>query len=398
MSPYKMIGGFIAVLSVIGVSTASEMRWFLGICLGVVNALVWGWPHYSKWQKKRGHLRIEGQRQLDAGNYAEAERLLVAAAQQMQGRRVAPGEHIALLCDIGTAQIKLNKLADAETLIQAALAQAQGADRARVLSLQADFFRASGNAAGAIAALRESIEFEKAQNQSSPSVIATRTLALANAAAESGSADTVALFAEAADLHVKALGPSHEKTAEALASHGAALLRSGDAVSAVTVLQRAQSAFAAADAVYTRSSIGATQHLAKAYLASSQPYEAVDTYEAMLSRMDRVAGVPSEDTAAARLEAGRAYLTAARYGPALESIEQALRVFEQSEHRLLASCLAAHGAALEKFGRYADAGASLGRAIEMWDRAGALASPEAREAIDRHAALSGNGSLRGALD
>src|ERR1700730_9585382 len=87
------------------------------------NFAAWAAPQVQQWQKDREFYRVEGDRQLKARNFAEAEACLVEAVAEWIERGKSPTTRIRLQLQLAEAQRKQgpSKFDDAEATIRTAL-------------------------------------------------------------------------------------------------------------------------------------------------------------------------------------------------------------------------------------------------------------------------------------
>src|SRR5271154_3341463 len=89
----------------------------------------WVTPHVKEWHRKRHQNRVEGERHLESGNYAEAERHLGVAIAEAEQRRYSIAKRNAMRLKLAEAQRQQGKLDDAERSARLAIEDA-GADGA----------------------------------------------------------------------------------------------------------------------------------------------------------------------------------------------------------------------------------------------------------------------------
>src|SRR5260370_7918863 len=87
-----------------------------------MNLCLWSWPLIAKWKKGRDAHRVEGERQLQVGNYSAAEQSLILALAEAEFRVTSAKKRASLLWSLAEAQRKQGKLPQAEQSIRQAIA------------------------------------------------------------------------------------------------------------------------------------------------------------------------------------------------------------------------------------------------------------------------------------
>src|SRR5437868_6098197 len=127
-----------------------------------VRVAAWATPHIQRWHRAQHLNRTEGERHLQARNYAEAEKHLTLALNEKHSRK-----HCAeILTQLAKVRFKLNKLTAAEESARAALPQAGGnlACRWEAVEALAEIQFAQGNTAAAIETLDAMERLEKSSS------------------------------------------------------------------------------------------------------------------------------------------------------------------------------------------------------------------------------------------
>src|SRR5262245_65181605 len=92
---YRIILVMVTVLSLI-FAGFNEIRNTLGLTVGLMNLCLWSWPLIAKWNRRRDALRVEGERQLQIGNYSEAEQSLILALAEAELRATSAKKRASL--------------------------------------------------------------------------------------------------------------------------------------------------------------------------------------------------------------------------------------------------------------------------------------------------------------
>src|SRR6266850_1382027 len=99
---YRPILMMVTVLSLI-FAGFNEVRNSLGLTVGLMNLCLWSWPLIEKWKKSRDAHRAEGERQLQIGNYPEAEQSLLLALAEAERRPVSVKKRTGMLWNLAEA-------------------------------------------------------------------------------------------------------------------------------------------------------------------------------------------------------------------------------------------------------------------------------------------------------
>src|ERR1700676_1037782 len=166
MAPYRTLLIIVTVLSFLSIAGMREIRASLTIAIVFVNVFGWSWALFDKWNKQRNRLTVEGEQDLQVGNYAEAEKSLTLAAAEAESRGASAGRPATILRNLAEAQRKQGKLGEAEQTIQraTALLSNPGHDRPQYgdcLDVLADIYRDQGNYPRAQVLLQESLSLEE---------------------------------------------------------------------------------------------------------------------------------------------------------------------------------------------------------------------------------------------
>src|SRR5881296_1448043 len=120
MLSYRTILIIVTLLSLLSVAGMRQIGSALFFAIGMINVALWSWPRIDKALKKKNAHSLEGEKQLQAGNYKEAEAALLLAVADAETRRRSSLKRAELLCRLAEAQRRLAKFGEAEaTLLQA---------------------------------------------------------------------------------------------------------------------------------------------------------------------------------------------------------------------------------------------------------------------------------------
>ena len=121
MGPYRALLIAVTVLSFLSVAGMREIRASLVVAILFINAFGWGWELFNKWNKRRNQLADQGERELQVGNYSEAEKSLALAVTEANSSGFSAGKRATILRNLAEAQRKQSKFAEAERTIQQAI-------------------------------------------------------------------------------------------------------------------------------------------------------------------------------------------------------------------------------------------------------------------------------------
>jgi tetratricopeptide (TPR) repeat protein len=377
MALYRTLLIIVTVLSFLSIAGMREIRASLAVAIVFINVFGWSWALFDKWNKQRNRLTVEGEQDLQVGNYAEAEKSLTLAAAEAESRGASAGKQAAILRNLAEAQRKQGKLGEAEQTIQKAivlLSNNPGQDRPQYgdcLDVLTDIYRDQGNYPRAQVVLQESLSLEESMPKPSPELLAKRRQKLALAYHDAGDhAAAAPHFDRALELHEQAFGPEHSETGKMLTEAGAALHKAGDHAEALLRLQRAlqiQEKTLGADAPEVTQGL---YHLALAYEDSGRLDEAAAQFERILQlRRRQVAGNELE-LAEVFFYLARVYLLLGRLAIAEEMAQSAILIMDRKPGPELASALEILAKIYERSDRLTEAAAANERARQVWSSVG----------------------------
>ena len=369
MGPYRALLIAVTVLSFLSVAGMREIRASLVVAILFINAFGWGWELFNKWNTRRNQLAVQGERELQVGNYSEAEKSLALALTEANSSGFSAGKRAAILRNLAEAQRKQSKFAEAEQTIQQAItllpdrSGQDGSQCADYLDLLADIYRDQGNYPQAQTILQESLKLEESLPKPDAERLAKRRQKLALAYHHAGDhAAAVPHFDRALELHEQAFGPDHSETGKMLSETGAALHKAGDHAEALRRLERAlqiQEKTLGGDAPEVTQGL---YHLALAYEDSGQLDQAAAQYERIVQlRRRQVAGNELE-LAEVFFYLARLYLMLNRLALAEEMAQSAILIMDRKPGPELASTLEILAKIYERSDRRKEAAAAKERA------------------------------------
>ena len=384
MGPYRALLIFVTILSFLSIAGMREIRASLAVAILCINVFGWSWDLINKWNKRRSQLAAEGERELQVGNYGEAEKSLELAAADAKSRGASATKRAAIVRNLAEAQRKQGKLAEAEQTIQQAielLPERGGSLCADCLDVLADIYQDQGNYPQAQTTLQESLNVEESLPKADPERLAKRRQKLALAYHHAGDhAAAVPHFDRALELHEQTFGPEHSETGKVLTETGAALHRAGDHVEA---LQRLERALRIQEKTLDGDAPEITQglyHLALAYEDSGHLDQAAAQYERILMlRRRQVAGNELE-LAEVLFYLARVYLMLNRLALAEEMAQSAILIMDRKPGPELAATLEILARIYERSDRRQEAAAAKERARLMSNSAGGTPHDPVRQA------------------
>jgi tetratricopeptide (TPR) repeat protein len=372
MLSYRTILYLVGGLSILAISGMGGVRWSVVVSIIGLNVCLWLMPRVLDRLQRRNTDATLGLKQLQAGNYREAEEPLRRAVGQAVQRR-SSSTQIELLWALAESQRKQGKTGEAEQSIRTAIVLLSEADttankrnKARCLDLLAELAVDGTNYPQAQQLLQESLAIEESLKRPDIEALAKRRqrLALAHVRAHDFEGATPH-FARALELHEKAFGPEHIETGKALAEIGIALERAGDFVEAVKKLERGleiQRKTLGPEATEISESVF---HLAMAYDQSGNLERAAEQFERLLRICERTVGVDSGQ-GIVLFHLSRLHLALGRLASAEEYALSAIPILEQDPGPEYAAAFETLSGIYASAGRAGDAEEARQRARSAW--------------------------------
>lgn len=314
----------------------------------------WATPYVQEWHRNRHMNRTEGERNLAARNYSEAEKHLVLAIAEAERRRYSIPKKNALELQLAEAQRGQGKLDEAARTAQAAFDRASGQPvlQAKCLETLAEIHDDRGDHPAAAKIIGDALKLDA----SDPQATARRTRLLASVRHKQGSApEALQLFEKSVALHESAYGTDHLETGNRLSELGLLYHQQGrhdDAQRCLRGALRIHEARCGAD------SHQATQDLANLAASLQQSGDldgAVAQYERAMRLKERMVGVDLEEFAEMQVTVARLYIQWHRYGPARELMAQAMGRLSRRPGPRLTAALETMADLEDASGRHAEA-------------------------------------------
>jgi tetratricopeptide (TPR) repeat protein len=317
----------------------------------------------------------EGERQLELGNYADAEKHLIQADGEVKTRSAAEKTRARILLALGTAQWHQKKLSEARQSVEDAVrlldeGSPSGMEKAECLDLLGRVRLGEGDSTEAERLFRESIELERRGAKPNPLVLGPRLHRLALALSESGRVEQATeALEEAVALTRAGVGEEHKQGADLMYDLGGlhqAAKRHGDALECLGRALETHQRVCGQDSDEVARDY---QQLAAASRAAGDLEQAVSYYEKALYIRERQLGATGPDIALLKMGLSDVQVAAGRYSAGLEAMQQAVLRLEYTRDGRLAATLENLAGLYTRCGQYENAMSCLIRARAIWDEA-----------------------------
>ncbi len=334
----------------------------------------WAAPRMDAWSLERGLDRVEGERQLKARNYAEAEKYLERALQEADVQRHSV-RRIQFRLELAEAQRKQGKLNEAEETVRQALELTARVSNPSgyVLCLDAlaEVFHDGGNYPAMEAVLQEGVRIEAAIPHPDPMRMARRIHRLGTARHKNGrSEDAIPALEKAVKLHEEMSGEDHLDTGNLLSELGAIYRAQENHEEAQRCLRRALRIHEGALGPTSDVALHDLHHLAGSLESSGDIEQAAHLYERMLLLKERIVGGDLEELAEMQFGVAGMYIGWSNYARARELLAEAIGTFKRKKGARLAVAYETLAYVNEYSGRYLEAIAELARAGKVWESCG----------------------------
>jgi tetratricopeptide (TPR) repeat protein len=333
----------------------------------------WAAPHVQQWKKEREFLRVEGDRQLKAQNFADAEVLLMEAVQECDSLGSSPTTRIRLQLQLAEAQRKLGKLDDAETTVRTALdltarisnpsGYVQGIDAL------AEVFHDRGDYPAMQCLIEEGVRIEAAMPHPDPIRMARRIQRLGIVRHLQGE-DGIPALEKAVELFEQAFGEDHLETGGVLTEAGIlyrAQERHEDAQRSLRRALRIHERELGPDSAET---VRDLHNLAGSHEETGDIESAAALYERALELKNRMVGANEEELAEMQFSVAGLYINWGNYSRARELLSMCIGTFKRLKGARLAIAYETLAHIEEYSGRFQDAIAELARAAKVWESCG----------------------------
>jgi tetratricopeptide (TPR) repeat protein len=350
--------------------------------------IAWAAPQIQQWHKDRVYNRVEGDRQLKAHNFGEAEAYLSEAVDECGDRGSSPNTRIRLQLQLAEAQRKLGadnpaKLDEAEATIRDALQLTARVSNpvgyVQCVDALAEVYYARGDVPTTQSLVEEGIRIEAAMPHPDPVRMARRVQRLGALLHIQGE-DGLPLLEKSVELYEQSFGDDHLETAGALTDAGILYRANGRHDEAQGCLKRAL--------VIHRRELGhdAPEVIRDLHILAGSHEDAGDIdsaaalYERALELKDRLVGGDPEELAEMQFGVASLYLDWGNFCRARELLAMCIGTFRRKKGPRLALAYEMSALIEERSGRFKDALADLERGSKAWESCG----PERVEELARN--------------
>jgi tetratricopeptide (TPR) repeat protein len=350
----------------------------------------WAAPFVQQWLREGEFNREEGDRQLKARNFVEAERRLKEAVNEFGASGGSPTVRIRMQLQLAEAQRKQGKVDEAEATIRAALDLtariSNPSGYVQCVDALAEVFHDRGDYADMQSLLEEGVRIEAAMPHPDPIRMTRRIQRLGIARYLQGE-DGIPALEKAIELFEQSRGEDHLETAGALSEAGILYRAQGRHEDAQRSLGRALKIH---EREYGADSPEATRdlhNLAGSHEESGDIEAAAALYERAMELKDRVVGGDQEELAEMQFSVAGLYIEWGNFSRARELLAMCIGTFKRKKGARLAVAYETAAHIEEYSGRYTDALADLARAAKIWESCGAERTLELATNMEYRASL-----------
>jgi tetratricopeptide (TPR) repeat protein len=357
--------------------------------------VAWVAPFIQQWLNEGAYNREEGDRQLRARNYVEAEDRLKDAIAEFGASGGSPTTRIRLQLQLAEAQRKQGtehpaKIDEAETTIRAALELtariSNPSGYVQCVDALAEVFHDRGDFPGMQSLLEEGVRIEAAMPHPDPIRMARRIHRLGIARHLQGD-DGIPALEKAIELFEQSHGEEHLETAAALSEAGILYRAQSRHEDAQRCLRRALKIH---EREYGFDSPEATRdlhNLAGSHEESGDIDSAAALYERALDLKDRVVGSDQEELGEMQFSVAGLYIEWGNFSRARELLSMCIGTFKRKKGPRLAVAYETAAHIEEYSGRYTEALAELARAAKIWESCGPERTGELATNMEYRASL-----------
>jgi tetratricopeptide (TPR) repeat protein len=350
----------------------------------------WAAPFVQQWLKAGEYNREEGDRQLKARNFVEAELRLKDAIDEFGVGGGSPTARIRLQLQLAEAQRKQGKIDEAEATIRAALELtariANPSGYVQGVDALSEVFHDRGDFEGMQNLLEEGVRIEAAMPHPDPIRMARRIQRLGMARHLQGD-DGIPALEKAIGLFEESYGADHVETGGALSEAGILYRARGSHEDAQRCLRRALMIH---EREHGADSVEATRdlhNLAESHEQCGDIEAAAALYERALELKDRVVGSDQEELAEMQFSVARLYIEWGNFSRGRELLSMCIGTFKRKKGPRLAVAYETVAHIEECSGRYADALAELASAAKVWESCGRERTAELATNMEYRATL-----------
>jgi len=362
----------------------SPFRWSLQMA-------AWATPRIQAWSLERSLNRAEGERNLKARNYPEAEKYLTLAVIEADERRHSIRK-VQFRLFLAEAQRKQGKLAEAERTVRTALEHTARVSNPsgylHCLDALAEVFHDGGDFLAMETVLQEGVRIEAAMPRPDPIRMARRVHRLGIARHKNGrSEEAIPALEKALRLHQNVYGEDHAETANLLSDLGATYRAQGCHEQAQETLRLALRIHEKLCGMDSAEAVRDLHNLAGSFEESGDVEAAAAQYERVLLLKERLVGGDLEELADMQYSLAGMYIGWNNFARARELIFEAIGIFRRKKGPRLAVAYETLAEVEECSGRYQEAVAELTRAARIWETCGTERKAELAENMEHRAEL-----------
>jgi tetratricopeptide (TPR) repeat protein len=350
----------------------------------------WATPFVQQWLKAGEYNRVEGDRQLKARNFVEAELRLKDAIDELGVGGGSPTARIRLQLQLAEAQRKQGKIDEAEATIRAALELtariANPSGYVQGVDALSEVFHDRGDFVAMQSLLEEGVRIEAAMPHPDPIRMARRIQRLGMARYLQGD-DGIPALEKAIGLFEESYGADHVETGGALSEAGILYRARGSHEEAQRCLRRALMIHEREHGADSAEATRDLHNLAGSHEESGDIEAAAALYERALELKDRVVGSDQEELAEMQFSVARLYIEWGNFSRGRELLSMCIGTFKRKKGPRLAVAYETTAHIEECSGRYADALAELACAAKVWESCGRERTAELATNMEYRATL-----------
>jgi tetratricopeptide (TPR) repeat protein len=360
-----------------------------------IKLFAWAAPFVQQWLNQGKFNREEGDRQLKAHNFVEAESRLKDAVDEFGASGGSPTVRIRMQLQLAEAQRKQgkddpSKIDEAEATIRAALDLtariANPSGYVQCIDALAEVFYDRADYPAMQKLLVEGVLIEAAMPHPDPIRMARRIQRLGIARYLQGE-DGIPALEKAIELFEQSHGEDHLDTAGALSEAGILYRAQGRQEDAQRCLRRSLKIHERECGFDSPEANRDLHNLAGSHEESGDIEAAAALYERALELKDRIVGGDQEDLAEMQFSVAGLYIEWGNFSRARELLSMCIGTFKRKKGARLAVAYETSAHIEEYSGRYADALAELARAAKIWEACGSERTSELATNMEYRASL-----------
>lgn len=340
----------------------------------MIRASAWAWPHIKKWHGRRRFNRTQAAHNLEAGNYAEAEKYLRLYAAEAEKRRSSETQKIGIQLDIAEAERRQGRLIEARSTVRQVMVRLTKANAqmsvayAHSLGILGELSAEDGNLEEATRLLEESLEMEQRLRPAAPARIAQRSYRLGNVYRIAGNLDAAEReLQHAIAIHETVFGAGHTETARPMLDLALVEKSRDNFPAAIQLLKGVLSIHEKTIGPNSHEVAEDLRQLAELYEQTGDRDQAAEQYERALALKERHLGLKPGELGEMLLKMARIYAGWGRLARAQELLGRAISLLEHKPSQTLAEAQDLLGILYHRAGRYPEADRSYRQARLVWE-------------------------------